>query len=285
MKRYPLKTIAKACALSMAFMVTPALAATDKDKLSDIWADATLTTTYALNTQLNPFKIDVDIKQGVAVLRGSVDSKVEKELAEELALGVDGVTRVDNQLVVESSSTSMVQKPGHDKKSAERSFIRKVEDANLTAKVKSQLLWNSSTNGLDINVNTRNGTVTLLGIVESEAQSQLAEQIAHNTRDVYEVINKLKIVKVEKKVPLEVKLERKAEGAIQTISDTWITTKVKSTLLYNRNVDGSLISVQTKDGVVNLSGQVNTEAQRQLAMSISQSIKGVKSVKSNLTIN
>jgi len=46
-----------------------------------------------------------------------------------------------------------------------RSFLRKVEDANLTAKVKSQLLWNSNTGGLAINVDTLDGVVSLSGNV------------------------------------------------------------------------------------------------------------------------
>ena len=46
--------------------------------------------------------------------------------------------------------------------------------------------------------------------------------------------------------------------------DGWITTKVKSTLLYSSNVDGSDIKVDTKNGVVTLSGKVDTGAERAL---------------------
>jgi osmotically-inducible protein OsmY len=162
----------------------------------------------------------------------------------------------------------------------ERGFMQKVDDANVTAKVKSQLLWNSSTDGLDITVETRNGVVMLSGYVKSDAESQLAEQIARNTSDVRDVRNQLQVDK--QKVPLDVAAERKTEQAAQRITDGWITTKVKSALLYNRTVDGTDINVDTEEGVVTLQGHVDSDFERKQAISIASSVKGVKSVKANL---
>ncbi|MFC6669948.1 BON domain-containing protein [Marinobacterium aestuariivivens] len=54
-------------------------------------------------------------------------------------------------------------------------------------------------------------------------------------------------------------------------------------MIYNRNVDGSDIDVETQDGVVTLRGQVDSDAERELALSIASDIKGVESVKSELT--
>jgi len=64
----------------------------------------------------------------------------------------------------------------------------------------------------------------------------------------------------------------------QPVSDTWITTKVKSDLLATDNVSGTDVSVETKNGVVWLSGSVKTQAEHDKAVSVAKGIEGVKKV-------
>lgn len=72
----------------------------------------------------------------------------------------------------------------------------------------------------------------------------------------------------------------------QPVTDTWITTKIKSELLANRETDGTDISVHTKDGVVTLGGTADSAMQKTKAVSIAKSVKGVVKVNSaKLTIN
>ena len=61
-------------------------------------------------------------------------------------------------------------------------------------------------------------------------------------------------------------------------SDTWITTKVKSALLAEDATPGMDIEVETKDGIVSLSGTVATEAEREAAINKAKTIKGVRDV-------
>ncbi|AHL74424.1 osmY [Stutzerimonas stutzeri] len=68
------------------------------------------------------------------------------------------------------------------------------------------------------------------------------------------------------------------EEAGDATSDTWITTKVKSSLLVEGATPGMDIEVETKDGVVSLSGTVATEAEREMAISKAKGIKGVREV-------
>jgi len=63
----------------------------------------------------------------------------------------------------------------------------------------------------------------------------------------------------------------------QPVSDTWITTKVKTELLASSEVSGTDIKVETVNGVVKLSGTAN-KAQAEKAKSIAHNIDGVKSV-------
>ncbi|UNK42893.1 BON domain-containing protein [Luteimonas sp. S4-F44] len=62
------------------------------------------------------------------------------------------------------------------------------------------------------------------------------------------------------------------------VSDTWITTKVKADLLASSDVSGLDISVETSNGIVSLSGDVESQAQIDRATAIARGIEGVKSV-------
>ncbi|MFZ6049151.1 BON domain-containing protein [Pseudomonas sp. CR3202] len=68
---------------------------------------------------------------------------------------------------------------------------------------------------------------------------------------------------------------QKAEDAV---SDTWITSKVKSKFLADKNLSGMDIKVETNQGVVALSGEVKSNAERELAIETAKKIKGVTAV-------
>ncbi|MBI3187823.1 MAG: BON domain-containing protein [Gammaproteobacteria bacterium] len=75
-------------------------------------------------------------------------------------------------------------------------------------------------------------------------------------------------------------------GADQTgrevVSDSTITTKVKSALLAEKDVNSLDISVETYDGTVQLSGFVDSQWQIDQAVKIATAVHGVKKVKSDL---
>jgi len=61
-------------------------------------------------------------------------------------------------------------------------------------------------------------------------------------------------------------------------SDTWITTKVKADLLTTSNVPGMEVKVETVNGVVMLSGNVESAAEKERAVTVARGIQGVKQV-------
>jgi hyperosmotically inducible protein len=67
----------------------------------------------------------------------------------------------------------------------------------------------------------------------------------------------------------------------QPVTDTWITTKVKSELATTDGVKSTKISVTTKDGVVALVGVLATKDSVDKAIAATQSVKGVKRVDSS----
>ena len=74
----------------------------------------------------------------------------------------------------------------------------------------------------------------------------------------------------------------KDTGAIA--SDSWITTKVKSDLAVEKDVSSTAIHVDTYEGVVTLSGTVDSQAESDKAAQVAKDIKGVKSVVNNLQV-
>lgn len=133
--------------------------ADETEQTSDIWLKAKIVTTYALSEHLNPFTIDVNVTGGEVTLTGSVRSDIESDLAGEIAKGVKGVKKVDNQLNVN---------PEAQRDTERSSFLHYVEDANITARVKSRLLLDPNTHGLKVHATTKNGIVFLDGELNSD---------------------------------------------------------------------------------------------------------------------
>lgn len=163
----------------------------------DAWLTGKIETVMTLNTRLNSFRIDTDVENGRVTLSGEVESEVDKDLAGELARGVDEVDQVENNITVRTPEPARdgrsvaADRAGDDRESERNGFSQWVSDRTTTAVVKSQLLANDRTGGLDINVDTEGDIVTLTGTVESEEEKRLAEQIARDSRDVREVRNQL----------------------------------------------------------------------------------------------
>ena len=64
----------------------------------------------------------------------------------------------------------------------------------------------------------------------------------------------------------------------QPVDDTWITTKVKADLLATEDVSGLALNVETVNGVVSLSGEVDSRAEADRAVKVASGIEGVKRV-------
>ena len=175
----PFKTTLAGAALAMSMGVaTMAQAGADSDysgKVRDAWLDGKIETAFALNKHLNPFAIDTKVEDGMVYLEGTVESEIDRDLAGQIALGVEGVSDVENRLKVAEVEPSAIEK-------ASGEFMQHVSDATTTAVVKSKLVANKNTSGLKINVDTNDNVVTLRGTVESDEVRDLAEAHACSGR-------------------------------------------------------------------------------------------------------
>ena len=79
--------------------------------------------------------------------------------------------------------------------------------------------------------------------------------------------------------------EAEEEGdSAQPVNDTWITTKVKADLMATSDVPGTEIDVDTTNGVVKLSGTVDSKAKHDKAVTVAKGIKGVTKVDASALI-
>lgn len=148
-----------------------------------------------------------------------------------------------------------------------------MDDSTITAKVKAALVDHDSIKSTDISVKTDQKVVTLSGFVESQAQAEEAVKVAKGVEGVTSVSDKLHV------------RDSKETSVKGYAGDTAITSEVKAKLLADDIVPSRKVKVETTDGVVQLSGTVESQAQSDRAESIAKAIDGVKSVKNDLKTN
>ncbi len=119
-----------------------------------------------------------------------------------------------------------------------------------------------------IKIESKNGAVTLTGTVAEDSHIGLARDTVSGLPNVKSVDNQL-----------TVKGEAPAEH-----SDTWIELKVKTALLFHRNVSVTKTHVNVTDGIVSLSGKACSMAQKELTTEYAKDVEGVKGVKNQMTV-
>jgi len=163
---------------------------------------------------LKKYKIDVAVDRGVATLSGSVPTEADRTKATHLAT-VPGVTRVDNQIVVDANAARKTTgtagkveqktKEGAEKtKDTAGKVVDKtkegvsktgeaITDGWITTRVKSKFLDESVLKGSDIHVETNDHVVTLTGTVPSTAARARAVEQTKEVEGVHRVVDKMAI--------------------------------------------------------------------------------------------
>lgn len=233
--------------------------------------EGSIWTAFALNRHLSPFKLGVTVRQGTATLSGAVENEVDRDLAAQIAGDVEGIHKVDNQLKIDNQLAELMP--------ARQSLAQRFDDATLTATIKSKLLWNTSTRDLHGSVDTQDGVVTLKGKALTADAKQLAGSLASNTEGVYQVNNLISLGAADTSTT---RAETAAKATEDALSDAWITSKVKASLLYSRSLDGLTINVETRTGMVALSGDVGSDQEKTVAQELARNVRGVRGVDADL---
>lgn len=158
-------------------------------------------------------------------------------------------------------------------------------DAAITARVKTALLADARTQGFDINVDTRGGSVTLTGGADSQDAKDAAGAIAMGVDGVSRVDNRL-VVAAPGTQARDAANEATASGQVRAaasdagdaMGDGWLSTKVKAGLIADDRVKAFDIDVTTEGDVVSLSGHVPSREVRAIAIGIAEGTEGVARV-------
>lgn len=213
--------------------------------------------TYVFKTFLKDDAVKAESKDGVVTLTGTVAQPFHKSLAEDTVANLPAVTSVDNQLKL--SDESLAEKA----------------DQQLAGKVKTLLFLHRNVNGAATDVTADGDVVTLKGVAASEAQKDLTTEYAEDVVGVKSVNNEMTIA------------EAKADESrtiLEAIDDASITAQIKGSLLTHGSTSALHTGIETRDGVVTVSGIASNEAEKNLVSKLSADINGVVSVTNNMSI-
>lgn len=146
-----------------------------------------------------------------------------------------------------------------------------IDDAALTASIKTALLADESLKSFDVQVETRKAEVQLSGMVDTQAQIDQAVTVARGVNGVQAVDNRIT-------------LKPGATTVGEKVDDAVITTKVKAALMNDESVKGMDISVVTTLGEVQLSGFVDNQGQIDRSIEVAKGVEGVQRVQNGMSI-
>jgi len=238
-------------------------------KVSDKDIQTRVTEAFKADKQLAASGISVQsVNKGVVLLAGETPSMTTHLRAITTASGVPGVRQVASE--VKGPETLVDAEAGQTAKKGwaadgDHGLTGAANDTWITSATKLRLLANSDTPALDISVDTRDGHVTLFGMVPSDQAKQAANAEARKVSGVQDVTNELQVVPSAQRKRIEAK-------------DTDVESAVKHALGKRLDLTGNDVSVAVKDGVVRLTGTVPNEDARVTAATTARSTPGVRAV-------
>ncbi len=149
---------------------------------SDAWITAKVKTALLFHRNVSATGTTVYTKDGIVTLQGVASSTAAKELTTEYAKDIDNVKEVRNEMTITTTPAT-----------ADATIGDKIDDASITAQVKSSLLSHHSTSALHTTVSTTDGVVTVSGIAKNAAEKSLVTKLATDINGVSSVVNNMTI--------------------------------------------------------------------------------------------
>jgi hyperosmotically inducible protein len=142
-------------------------------------------------------------------------------------------------------------------------------DSRIESTARKSYVFKTFLQNDDIKIESKDGDVTLTGVVADNFNKSLAEETIAGIPGVKSVDNRLEI---------------KGEPPTAN-SDAWIRDKVKVTLMFHRSVYASTTDVYVKDGIVTLQGYAANQAQKELTTEYAKDVEGVKDVVNDMVVS
>ncbi len=157
---------------------------------SDAWLSAKVKSTLMFYRSLTATEIEVFAKDGSIILRGVATSTAQKDLATEYTKDIDGVKDVKNEMTVAPAAKKVGEKTMGDRMDA---VSESIDDASITALVKTTLLYHRSTSAIKTTVETKEGVVKLGGSAKNIAEKDLTTKYVRDVHGVKTVVNNMLI--------------------------------------------------------------------------------------------
>ena len=117
--------------------------------------------------------VDIEVAEGIAVLTGNVTNPEARLEAERIAWSASDVVQVGNEIQVNSKN----------------SFVRGSKDSFLNAAIRTRMVADTSVKARNVNIETHNGVVYLLGVARTPQELERFTHIASTTKGVKEVVS------------------------------------------------------------------------------------------------
>jgi len=154
--------------------------ATDERSIGTMMNDSAISTTIKTKMISDEFVkaryIDVDVLNGVVYLIGVVESSYQRRMAADIARGVEGVRRIENQLLVGKTSVGQI-----------------LDDTILTSQIGTELLQDPDIRSTNIDVDTNNNIITVTGIVRSQKEKEKTLYIIQKVGGNRQIVDNLSV--------------------------------------------------------------------------------------------
>jgi osmotically-inducible protein OsmY len=202
--------------------------------------------------------IDVEVDQGKVSLSGIAGSAAEKQhaIAKAWVAGVN---------MVESDELEVKEWARNENLRIEKYVLK--TDEEIKQAVEDAFLYDPRVFSFNPEVSVSNGFVTLTGIVNNLQAKRAAENDARNVVGVFGVNNNLKVRPL--KIP----------------DDSELETEIISGLRRNPLIEKWQVDVNVNNGIVYLSGSVDTYFEKAQAEDVAANTKGVVDVRNNIHVH
>lgn len=187
--------------------------------------------------------IHIEVKGDKVSLWGTVDALSEKEFIAQRISRIDGVRELDNSLTI--SNDGNISDKDIEKQVVERFSQANYEDITHLGCRVSQ------------------GIVTLLGHVETQSTERLAKRIASQVRGVKEIRSEIQFLE-------------------KAVDDATLVNRVENAFVASPWVDAHKIKTTARNGLITLTGMVDTQEAIEWAVETAYQVPGVKAVISEL---
>lgn len=139
-------------------------------------------------------------------------------------------------------------------------------DQSISDKIDDELLMDPGVISSKVDISTDNGVVTLTGQVNNILAKERAERVAEAVKGVRSIVNRIKV----KPSPYR--------------TDAQIKVDVQNALLEDPAADSYELSTSVENGVVTLSGDVDSYQEAKLAKTVAKGVRGVVGIDDQIDV-